>query len=589
LFNEIPLWIDELLPLLALAIPIMINCILNITMQTVDLIFVGHLNSSDELAACALANSFFALMTFPLNGFLTALDTLLSQSFGARAFKDFGDYFQTALFCVNVGLVILSCVLWHGETIFLAMGQDENVSIMAGNFTRRLLAGIWPFAMSMCAMKYLNARGVAQPVACINFVANILNVVFNWLLIHKLGWGITGSPYATSLSRWLQFLLVCGLLWQTRHSHMETWPSFDLGICLELWRGFIMIALPGAAMMLVPTLSYEISTLLSGLLSVQEMGANSVMINFNAVLFMGSLFGLVVAGSIRVGHVLGSGLPPEDVKRTAWVQGIFTTLALCGVAVLPLHFKRQVALAFTENETIVTLIGQTLPVAMLLLAFNAPALAFQAVMLAMGMQSTAFWVNLVGFWVVGLPLSAYLTFRLDWGIPGLWWGLLAGMVVMLLCNATIVATLPSWERREFNLSAANSTASLLGLELEMGAAREPAGRLSQQVPQEQEHMHMQSEAQGERRPLLLQNKPSASAVPVSVPVPASPSSTTGESLTHTRMTRLERMNSFADAEGGTLDHPSHLNSSPVVVSYPSPQINKDWSPTAREQERRSQV
>jgi MATE family multidrug resistance protein len=36
-------------------------------------------------------------------------------------------------------------------------------------------------------------------------------------------------------------------------------------------------------------------------------------------------------------------------------------------------------------------------------------------------------LTLVGFWFVGLPLSAWLGFGLEWGPPGIWWGLAAGI------------------------------------------------------------------------------------------------------------------------------------------------------------------
>jgi MATE family multidrug resistance protein len=41
-------------------------------------------------------------------------------------------------------------------------------------------------------------------------------------------------------------------------------------------------------------------------------------------------------------------------------------------------------------------------------------------------------VGLVGFWLVGLPLSLALAFSFGLGPPGLWWGLVAGLAVVAL-------------------------------------------------------------------------------------------------------------------------------------------------------------
>ncbi len=48
--------------------------------------------------------------------------------------------------------------------------------------------------------------------------------------------------------------------------------------------------------------------------------------------------------------------------------------------------------------------------------------------------------NLVGYWVLGLPLGLTLCFALHWGIYGLWIGLLAALIVIA------VTLLARWRR-----------------------------------------------------------------------------------------------------------------------------------------------
>jgi len=39
------------------------------------------------------------------------------------------------------------------------------------------------------------------------------------------------------------------------------------------------------------------------------------------------------------------------------------------------------------------------------------------------------WFNILGFWAVGFTTGYTLTFRLHWGLPGVWWGILSGVMV----------------------------------------------------------------------------------------------------------------------------------------------------------------
>jgi MATE family multidrug resistance protein len=39
-------------------------------------------------------------------------------------------------------------------------------------------------------------------------------------------------------------------------------------------------------------------------------------------------------------------------------------------------------------------------------------------------------INVIGFWCIGMPVSLWLGFGLDYGAVGLWWGLVVGLIVV---------------------------------------------------------------------------------------------------------------------------------------------------------------
>ena len=43
-----------------------------------------------------------------------------------------------------------------------------------------------------------------------------------------------------------------------------------------------------------------------------------------------------------------------------------------------------------------------------------------------------FYANLVGHWVIGLPIALWLGFSRGLGIVGLWWGLCVGLTVVAI-------------------------------------------------------------------------------------------------------------------------------------------------------------
>jgi MATE family multidrug resistance protein len=53
-------------------------------------------------------------------------------------------------------------------------------------------------------------------------------------------------------------------------------------------------------------------------------------------------------------------------------------------------------------------------------------------------------MNFAGYWLIGLPLGAWLCFHMRWGLPGLWIGLTLSLVLIasLLVRRWQVAKMP---------------------------------------------------------------------------------------------------------------------------------------------------
>ena len=52
------------------------------------------------------------------------------------------------------------------------------------------------------------------------------------------------------------------------------------------------------------------------------------------------------------------------------------------------------------------------------------------VLRGMGRTRPAAWFNLLGYWVIGLPLGGWLALRAGFGLDGIWWGLAIGLAIV---------------------------------------------------------------------------------------------------------------------------------------------------------------
>ena len=82
---------------------------------------------------------------------------------------------------------------------------------------------------------------------------------------------------------------------------------------------------------------------------------------------------------------------------------------------------------FVRDEVVVGLAMSLIPIAGFFQVFDGLQVVSAGVLRGVADTRFPMIIGLVGFWVVGLPISLLLAFRVGLGPVGLWWGLVAGL------------------------------------------------------------------------------------------------------------------------------------------------------------------
>ena len=435
---------SEVRPLLTLALPLIASSMLSFLMTLVDLRTVGQLGPH-ELAAAAMGNLLWQVIQHPCLGCATALDTLLSQAFGAKQMSAYGLHTQTGLLVMLVLSLPFMLILSIAGPVLLAVGVEAALADSAGLFCNYLVMGVPPFFVFQVLTKHLQAQSILAPAVLVGTVCNLANAFGNWFLVFHLDLGFRGAPLATTASRWLQCILLGLYTLLAREQLRPTLPP-----CHLQWRQlphrvkqFLALGAPGAAMMSFEAWFFEIATLLASFLGTIALDAHVVMLNICAFTFLSFPFALGIAASIRVGHTLGSG-QPAAAKATsnltfALILTFMTTLAIVKVAC-----RQFLGRIFTSDPAVVAKVASLALCAAVFQISDGTQAAAAGVMRGMGRQATVAWLNLIGFWVLGLGVGVFLTFGLHLGVEGLWWG----MAVGLTCTSVLACVMlmrTDWE------------------------------------------------------------------------------------------------------------------------------------------------
>jgi MATE family multidrug resistance protein len=178
--------------------------------------------------------------------------------------------------------------------------------------------------------------------------------------------------------------------------------------------------------------------LLMGLMGTVPMASHQVALNLASLTFMVPL-GVAQAGSVLVGQAVGRG-DADGARRAAGGALLLGVGFMALTAVVFVAAPGPLARAYSADPEVVALAAALIPIAGVFQIFDGTQVV--ALGALRGVADTRFpmVLNLVGFWGVGLPVSAVLGLRTALGPRGVWIGLALGIAlvaVLLLARVGI--------------------------------------------------------------------------------------------------------------------------------------------------------
>ncbi|RLN94912.1 hypothetical protein BBJ28_00016718 [Nothophytophthora sp. Chile5] len=362
-------------------------------------------------------------------GLTSALDTLCSQAYGARRFEKIGIYFQAGLqiICACLGPIFL--LNWYSERFLLAMGQDPEVSRLAQDFSRWVLLGV-PFVfLYELVRKVLQAQNIMKPLVAIAALGNVVNIVTGYVLTYHTSMGFEGIALSRSLGNIALPLLLVPYFYLHPHHLSQWWRGWDVKAAMAHIGLFLRLGVPGMLMMVMEWWAFELLTLMAGVLPnpVVSVSAHAVLVNINNLIYM-IFAGLAVAVNIRVGNCLGANAP----KQAKLACGVALTLTLAislTFAVSLFVFRGSIPILFLNDQQSIARAASVLAVWAPLEVLDGLNAVIQGVFRGAGKQKVAATVNVVAYYVFGIPLGALLGFHFVFGVEGLWLGFGFGIFV----------------------------------------------------------------------------------------------------------------------------------------------------------------
>jgi MATE family multidrug resistance protein len=276
-----------------------------------------------------------------------------------------------------------------------------------------------------------------------------MNGFGNWVLIFgKLGapaLGAEGAGWSTTLSRvYMMAVLGIAIVWHERRERIGLWETPLKLEPARIWR-LLSLGCPAALQITLEVGVFAIATALVGRLTPVALAAHQIAMQVASLTFMVP-YGMSSAGAVRVGQALGR-RDPEAAEHAGWVALLlgagFMMLAGLGLLSVPGLMMRM----FTDDSAVISLGASLLLLAAVFQLFDGIQVVATGILRGTGDTRTPMVCNLIGHWLIGLPVGYGFCFLMGWSVFGLWIGLSLGLI---LVGAVLLGV---WSRRVVSLKA----------------------------------------------------------------------------------------------------------------------------------------
>ena len=405
-----------------LAVPMILELIMESTFAVVDIFFVSKLGAS-ATATVGLTETYLYLLYSLAMGLAMAVTAIVARRIGEKKRDDAATAAVQAIFLALLCSIPFSIAgIFFSKELLTLMGADAWSIENGYGYTQWMLGGNVVIVLLFVINAIFRGAGDAAIAMRVLWIANAINIVLDPILI--FGWGpipamgIEGAAIATTIGRGVGV-------------GIQFWTLFKGGKHIQVkwaqvyWEGKTLVnivrtSLGGVGQMIVAMTSWIFLMRILADVGSEAVAASTIALRIMMFTIMPA-WGLSNAAATLVGQNLGAG-NPERAESSVWKIGFYNMAFLVVVSIVYFFFNEQLMRIFTDDARVVAIGSEWLQILSYSFFVYGWWMVSGQAFNGAGDTRTPTKINLVFFWLIQIPLSYWLAIQLDWQHSGVFWG-----------------------------------------------------------------------------------------------------------------------------------------------------------------------
>lgn len=422
---------------LLLAIPMMLEMMMESVFALVDLYFVGHLeNSSAAVQTVGLTESILSIIYSIAMGLGMGATAVVARRIGEKdpvAGAKAG--MQAVVIALSINVVIAVLGFIFATDILMLMGSSQKSAEFGTPFMRIMMCSSFVIMLLFILNGIFRGAGNAAIAMKSLWIANAFNIALCPIFINGLGpipaFGLTGAAIATTIGRSMGVLYQLYNLFNGK-GILKVALSYFIPD-KKLIGSLIGIAAPGMLQFVIASCSWiflaELVATTGG--DVGSAGYQSAIRIM--MFFMLPAWGLSGAAATLVGQNLGA----KDVgraERSVFVTAKFSVGYMALIMVICLLAANTMMGFFTNDERVHEVAVKAIRILSAGYIFYGIGMVLLNAFNGSGDTKTPTWVNFFGFWLLQIPIAYLLAKVAGLGPQGVFWAIPIAETAMTIAS-----------------------------------------------------------------------------------------------------------------------------------------------------------
>lgn len=405
-----------------LAVPMILELMMESTFAVVDIYFVSKLGAS-AVATVGLTETYLFLLYSVAMGLATAVTAVIARRIGEKNRKAASlSAVQSIFLGIAASIPFAVAGIFFPRELLTLMGADAWSVEHGYRYTQWMLGGNVVIVLLFVINAIFRGAGDAAIAMRVLWIANGINIILDPILI--FGWGpipamgIEGAAIATNLGRAGGVAIQLWILFRGgKHIRVtRSQLSWDPKMMLNIFR----TSLGGIGQMIISMTSWIFLMRILAAVGSEAVAGSTIAIRIMMFTMMPA-WGMSNAAATLVGQNLGAG-NPDRAESSVWKTGVYNMIYLMGVSLIYFFFNRELMQIFTDDARVIAIGAEWLRILSYSFFVYGWWMVSTQAFNGAGDTRTPTRINLVFFWLIQIPLSWFLAIRMDWQETGVFWG-----------------------------------------------------------------------------------------------------------------------------------------------------------------------